>query len=99
VPRLRRTSAAVLLLAGVLASASCSLGGEAEDGQTPTDRVQQGTRVIVRTPSPVGTQVVPDPAITQPLPGPTGGAPGVAPTTAPPASPNEGDQSGDTGTS
>lgn len=76
-----------LLLAGALAAllVGCGVNEETNEvGESPT----QGQ--LVRTPSPLGTDVPStDPPLVEELPGPSGGVPGEVPTTVPEASPGE----------
>ncbi len=81
-----------LLVVGGLAAllAGCGTNAETNDvGESPT----QGQ--LVRTPSPLGTEVPStDPPLVQELPGPSGGVPGQVPTTVPEASPGESEDGG-----
>lgn len=83
-PRLLALAAAAGLLV------ACSSAAETNEiGESPT----QGQ--VVRTPSPLGTDLPStDPPLTQDLPGATGGPAGTVPTTAAPASPGEDEDGG-----
>lgn len=79
-------------LAGLLAT-GCSNGRSDFNGNRPDPSPVQ--EEVVRTPSPVGTDLpFTDPPVLQPLPGPTGGVPGEVPTTAPPVSPGQEEDGG-----
>ena len=82
-----------VLVASVLLT-GCSLGASSFNGNRPDPTTDQ-QRIVVRTPSPLGTDLPStDPPLVNPLPGPTGGLPGVVRTTAPPASPGQGGDAG-----
>lgn len=88
----RAAAVAVAALAALLAG-GCSLGRSDFNGNDPDPSASKVE--VVRTPSPVGTDLpYTDPPVLQPLPGPTGGLIGSAPTTAPPASPGQASDGG-----
>ena len=84
---------APLLVLPVLVTSGCSMGRSEFNGNNPDTPASQAQ--VVRTPSPVGTDLpYSQPPVVQTPPGPTGGLQGDAPTTAPPASPGEGSDGG-----
>ena len=90
---MRARSVPALLVSSVLLT-GCSLGTSSYNGNRPDPTTGQ-ERGVVRTPSPLGTDLPStDPPLVNPLPGPTGGLPGVVPTTALPASPGQGTDGG-----
>ncbi|HEU0103007.1 MAG TPA: hypothetical protein VFR07_11890 [Mycobacteriales bacterium] len=86
-----------LLLLPVVLTAGCSLGASEFNGNMPDTPASQAN--VVRTPSPVGTDLpFTEAPLVQTPPGPSGGLQGNPPTTVPPASPGEAEDGGDDAT-
>ena len=85
---MRTTRIVPLLVLPVVLTAGCSMGRSDFNGNLPDTPPSRDT--VVRTPSPVGTDLpYTQPPVVQTPPGPTGGLQGSAPTTAAPASPGQ----------
>ncbi len=85
-----RTSVRVLVLAAAMAllATGCSQGPYETGGYRPDP--SPGQAQLVRTPSPVSTELPStDPPLVQPLPGPSGAVPGTPKAVVPEASPGE----------